>query len=308
MRKNWVITEDDQTPQSPSLQEGDDVGETPGSGNELSLGSPCPTGEGAPGVRTSNPYVFPPMDLSRYREIVRKVDPVRCNGLVTQVIGLVVESIGPAAQIGEICEIRYSRNAPPTKAEVVGFKSNKVLLMPLGEMAGIRAGAEVIGTGHTQQVIVGEHLLGRVLDGLGEPMDDLGSLKAPGAISYSVNATPPNALTRRRITDPLPVGVRAIDGLLTVGKGQRVGIFAGSGVGKSTLLGMIARNTTADVNVICLTGERGREVREFLEEDLGPEGLARSVVVVATSDTPPLVRLKAAFVGTTIAEYFRDQG
>ncbi|HEX5323140.1 MAG TPA: flagellar protein export ATPase FliI [Capsulimonadaceae bacterium] len=258
--------------------------------------------------KAPNPYAFGPMDFSKYHAIVKKTDPVRCNGLVTQVIGLVVESTGPAAQIGEICEIRYSRNAAPTKAEVVGFKSNKVLLMPLGEMAGIRAGAEVIGTGHIQRVIVGDHLLGRVLDGLGDPMDDHGSLKIPEAEFYSVNATPPNALTRRRITEPLPVGVRAIDGLLTVGRGQRVGIFAGSGVGKSTLLGMIARNTSADVNVICLTGERGREVREFLEEDLGPEGLARSVVVVATSDTPPLVRLKAALVGTTIAEYFRDQG
>jgi flagellum-specific ATP synthase len=259
-------------------------------------------------TKPPNPYALPPVDFSRYSEIIKKTDPVRCNGLVTQVIGLVVESTGPAAQIGEICEIRYSRTAPPTKAEVVGFKSNKTLLMPLGEMAGIRAGAEVIGTGHTQQVFVGENLLGRVLDGLGEPMDDLGPIKTPEAESYSVNATPPNALTRRRITEALPVGVRAIDGLLTVGKGQRIGIFAGSGVGKSTMMGMIARNTSADVNVICLTGERGREVREFLEEDLGPEGLQRSVVVVATSDTPPLVRLKAALVGTSIAEYFRDQG
>lgn len=256
-----------------------------------------------------SPYAAPPtIDLSRYREIVKKLDPVRCNGLVTQVIGLVVESTGPAAHIGEICEIRYNRNAPATKAEVVGFKSNKVLLMPLGEMAGIRAGAEVVGTGHIHQVVVGEHLLGRILDGLGEPMDELGAIKLHHAITYSVNATPPNALTRRRITEPLPVGVKAIDGLLTIGKGQRVGIFAGSGVGKSTMLGMIARNTSADVNVICLTGERGREVREFLEEDLGDEGLQRSVVVVATSDKPPLVRLKAAFVATTIAEFFRDQG
>ncbi|MDR3710574.1 MAG: flagellar protein export ATPase FliI [Capsulimonadaceae bacterium] len=249
-----------------------------------------------------------PIDLSRYRGIIRQLDPVRSNGVVTQVIGLVVESTGPAAQIGEICEIRSKRNQLATMAEVVGFKSNRVLLMPLGEMEGIRAGAEVVGTDHTQQVIVGDHLLGRVLDGLGEPMDGKGGIRCLGAKSYKVNAVPPDALSRRRITDQLCVGVRALDGVLSVGKGQRVGIFSGSGVGKSTLLGMIARNTSADINVICLTGERGREVREFIEEDLGEEGLRRSVLVIATSDKPPLVRLKAALVATTIAEYFRDEG
>lgn len=250
----------------------------------------------------------PVVDMNRYRQILRQTDPLRCNGVVTQVIGLVVESTGPAAEIGEICEIRSSRTKTATKAEVVGFKSNRVLLMPLGEMEGVRAGAEVVGTGHTQQVVVGEHLLGRVLDGLGEPLDNLGGIRSSGAKSYPANATPPDALTRRRITEQLTVGVRALDGMLSIGKGQRVGIFAGSGVGKSTLLGMIARNTSADVNVICLTGERGREVREFIELDLGPEGLARSVVIVATSDKPPLVRLKAALVATSIAEYFRDEG
>jgi len=233
---------------------------------------------------------------------------VRCNGIVTQVIGLVVESSGPTAQIGEICNIYYNRAKPPMRAEVVGFKSHRVLLMPLGEMVGIRAGAEVVATGHTHQVSVSNDLLGRVLDGLGDPMDGISVPRPRMPKLYDVNATPPNALTRKRITEPLPVGVKAVDGLLTIGKGQRVGIFAGSGVGKSTLLGMIARNTAADVNVICLTGERGREVREFIEEDLGPEGLKRSVVVVATSDQPPLVRLKAAFIATTIAEYFRDCG
>jgi flagellum-specific ATP synthase len=178
----------------------------------------------------------------------------------------------------------------------------------MGEMEGVRAGAEVVGTGQTQQVIVGDHLLGRVLDGLGEPIDNKGGIRRSLARSYPANATPPDALTRRRISEQLCVGVRALDGILSIGKGQRVGIFAGSGVGKSTLLGMIARNTNADVNVICLTGERGREVREFIESDLGPEGLARSVVIVATSDKPPLVRLKAALVATSIAEYFRDEG
>jgi flagellum-specific ATP synthase len=248
------------------------------------------------------------VNLSRAREILRKLDPIRCNGIVTQVIGLVVESSGPSAQIGEICNIHYSRSKPPMRAEVVGFKSHRVLLMPLGEMVGIRAGAEVVATGHAHQVFVSHDLLGRVLDGLGDPMDGANISRQGQQKLYDVNASPPNALTRRRITEALSVGVRALDGLLTIGKGQRVGIFAGSGVGKSTLLGMIARNTTADVNVICLTGERGREVREFIEEDLGPEGLSRSVVIVATSDQPPLVRLKAAFIATTIAEYFRDCG
>ena len=161
---------------------------------------------------------------------------------------------------------------------MVGFKANRVLLMPLGEMAGIKPGSEVVATGHTQQVTVGEHLLGRVLDGLGDPADGLGSLNRAGAKHYPINAAPPDALTRQRITEPLQLGIRAIDGVLTLGKGQRMGIFAGSGVGKSTVLGMIARNTTADVNVICLVGERGREVREFIENDLGEEGLRRSVV------------------------------
>ena len=249
------------------------------------------------------------VDLPRLRNAVNRLDTVRTNGVVVQVIGLVVESTGPAAQVGEICEIRHTnRNSPVIKAEVVGFKSNRVLLMPLGEMTGIKAGSEVVATGHTMHVSAGNHLLGRVLDGLGEPSDDKGPIHLPGSRQYSIYAPPPNALTRKRITESLQLGIRAVDGLLTVGKGQRMGVFAGSGVGKSTILGMIARNTSADVNVICLVGERGREVREFIESDLGEEGLARSVVVIATSDQPPLVRLKAPFVATTIAEYFRDQG
>ena len=252
---------------------------------------------------------LPPIDLARCRAIVTRLDTVRANGLVTQVIGLVVESIGPAAQVGEICEIRSGgRNAPRVKAEVVGFKANRLLLMPLGEMTGIKPGSEVVATGDTQQVTCGDFLLGRVLDGLGAPADGRGPLRGLGARSYPINAAPPDALTRRRITEPVSLGIRAIDGLLTMGKGQRMGIFAGSGVGKSTILGMIARNTTADVNVICLVGERGREVREFIESDLGEEGLKRSVLVIATSDKPPLVRLKAPLVATAIAEYFRDEG
>ena len=253
---------------------------------------------------------LPQIDLTKYRNIVSRLDTVRANGLVVQVIGLVVESIGPAAQIGEICEIRHNggRNSLTVKAEVVGFKSNRVLLMPLGEMTGIKPGSEVIATGDIQQVTVGEFLLGRVLDGLGAPADSLGPATGAGSKKYPIFAAPPDAMTRRRITEPVSLGIRAIDGLLTMGKGQRMGIFAGSGVGKSTVLGMIARNTNADVNVICLVGERGREVREFIENDLGEEGLRRSVVVIATSDRPPLVRLKAPMVATAIAEYFRDQG
>jgi len=225
---------------------------------------------------------------------------------VQQVIGLVIESVGPAARVGEVCEIHFQRTRPPIFAEVVGFRQNRVLLMPLGEMEGITPGSQVVATGMVHKVPVGEYLLGRVLDGLGRPIDG-GPAIAPDTL-YPVNRQPPNALTRKRITEAISLGVRAIDGLLTVGKGQRIGIFAGSGVGKSTLLGMIARYTSADVNVIALTGERGREVREFMEEDLGEEGLKRSVVVVATSDQPALLRIKAAMVATTIAEYFRDQG
>ena len=251
----------------------------------------------------------PHIDLARYRSLVNRLDTVRANGLVTQVIGLVVESIGPAAQIGEICEIRSSgRFAQPIQAEVVGFKANRVLLMPLGEMTGIKPGSEVVATGQTQQATVGDALLGRILDGLGNPADGKGLPGGLGIRHLPINAAPPDALTRKRITEPIQLGIRAIDGVLTLGKGQRMGIFAGSGVGKSTILGMIARNTTADVNVICLVGERGREVREFIESDLGEEGLRRSVVIIATSDKSPLVRLKAPLIATTIAEYFRDKG
>jgi flagellum-specific ATP synthase len=209
--------------------------------------------------------------------------------------------------VGELCWLSPgdgSRNG--LWAEVVGFRDKSTLLMPLGVLEGLSPGWEVRATGMTHPVGVGPGLLGRVLDGLGRPMDGLGKVDSDG--TYPVNAMPPDALSRQRISAPLSTGVRAIDGLITVGKGQRIGIFAGSGVGKSTLLGMMARGTTADVNVIGLIGERGREVREFIEEDLGEEGLKRSVVVVATSDQPALVRIKGALVATAIAEYFRDQG
>lgn len=230
---------------------------------------------------------------------------VRTYGRVAQVVGLVVEAYGPNARVGDLCHIEPS-GSEPIPAEVVGFRGDRTLLMPLGEMTGIRAGARVSTTGHGVRVPVGAGLLGRAVNGLGEPIDGLGPLDFEGF--YPVHASPPAALERTMIDRPMPTGVRAIDSMLTIGIGQRMGIFAGSGVGKSTLLGMIARNGAADVNVIALVGERGREVREFMENDLGPEGRAKSVVVCATSDEPALVRIKAAMAATAIAESFRDQG
>ncbi len=234
------------------------------------------------------------------------MNALRLNGRVTRVVGVLVESAGPAAHIGEICEIHYSRNEPPMPAEVVGFNADRVLLMPFGELNRLGKHAEVVSTGASLKVACSGDLLGRVVDGLGSPMDG-GPPVPPGSL-LSVVREPPHPLRRRRITDKLALGVRSIDGFLTCGTGQRIGVFAGSGVGKSTMLGMIARNTEADVNVIGLIGERGREVREFIEKDLGPEGLKRSVVVVATSDQVAVQRLRGAQVATTIAEYFRDQG
>jgi flagellum-specific ATP synthase len=247
-----------------------------------------------------------PFTAAKYLDRLQTVNSLRSSGKVSQILGLTIEGDGPAVNLGEHCHIRLKERDEPLSAEVVGFKSGKVVLMPLGEMSGINPGSEIVATGDKLQVEVGEELLGRVLDGLGRPMDDKGPL-CTGKY-YPLAAAPPNPLTRRRITEPLALGVRAIDSLLTCGRGQRVGIFAGSGVGKSTLLGMVARNTAADVNVIGLIGERGREVRDFLERDLGPAGLARSVVVVATSDQPALVRMKGAMVATAVAEYFRDLG
>jgi flagellum-specific ATP synthase len=248
----------------------------------------------------------PAFSAERYIDALRAADLVRQYGRVRQVIGVVIESMGPNMSIGETCEILYKRTADPVLAEVVGFRDNKVLIMPLGELAGIGVGSDVVALGAPLEVGVTDGLLGRVLDGLGRPMDGKGPLIADRRLR--VTASPPPALTRSRITEPLALGIRAIDGTLTCGKGQRVGVFAGSGVGKSTILGMIARNTAADVNVIALVGERGKEVRDFIERDLGEEGLRRSVVIVSTSDQPALVRIKAAFVAMTIAEYFRDQG
>lgn len=246
------------------------------------------------------------LQLDRYLAALQRLDPVRLNGKVTQVVGLTVESQGPDVKLGEICHIYSPHHQEPVQTEVVGFRDNRVLLMPLGDLNSIGPGCEVVATGRSFTVKAGPELLGKVLDGLGRPLD--GSVLPIEMASISAHQLPPNPLERPRITEPMCVGVRAIDGLLTIGKGQRVGIFAGSGVGKSTLLGMIARNTYADVNVIALIGERGREVKEFIERDLGEEGLRRSVVVVATSDQPAMIRIKGAMVATAIAEYFRDRG
>jgi flagellum-specific ATP synthase len=248
----------------------------------------------------------PPFDADRYLTMLRAADLLRTNGKVSQVIGTVIESNGPPMSIGETATIIYRRAADPVLAEAVGFRDSKVLLMPLGELGGISAGSDVVALGHPLQVALSSALLGRVLDGLGHPIDS--GARIDDAIPAEITGMPPDALRRRRVTEALGMGVRVIDGLLTCGKGQRVGIFSGSGVGKSTLLGMIARNTTADVNVIALVGERGKEVRDFIERDLGEAGLKRSVVVVATSDQPALVRIKAAYVATRIAEFFRDAG
>ncbi len=237
---------------------------------------------------------------------VRQKSFVKHLGRVTKIIGLTIESLGPNVKLGELCTISTHERNIRILAEVVGFRDDKILLMPLDEVRGIGPGCVVEAIGHQLSVSVGDKLLGRVVDGLGKAMDGLEPIYTKEL--YPIENNAPDPLTRSRILEVLPMGVKAVDGLLTIGKGQRVGIFAGSGVGKSTLLGMIARNTKADVNVIALIGERGREVREFIEKDLGEEGLKRSVVVVATSDKPALIRQKAAKTATAIAEYFRDQG
>jgi len=226
------------------------------------------------------------------------------NGRVTRVVGLTVESKGPDAFLGEMCKISL-QNGKNALAEVVGFREESVILMPYEDVSGLKMGCEVIRTNKVLEVGVSRKMIGRVFDGLGRPID--GKPFVPED-RYPLTNTPPNPLKRRRIKDPLPVGIRSIDGFITVGKGQRIGIFAGSGVGKSTLLGMIARNTTADINVLALIGERGREVREFIERDLGEEGLKRSILVVSTSDQPALARVKSLLTATSIAEFFRDLG
>ena len=239
-------------------------------------------------------------------DTIEQIDPLTRYGKVSQIVGLVIESIGPAdVALGELC-VLGDPQSDALQAEVVGFRDQRVLLMPLGEIEGIRPGTTVFPTRRPLYIPVGHGLQGRILDGLGQPIDGAGQIHAEDR--RNIHSQPPDPLSRRRVQESLGTGVRALDGMVSCGKGQRMGIFAGSGVGKSTLLGMIARNSDADVNVISLVGERGKEVLDFIEDSLGPEGLSRSVVVVATSDQPALIRLKAAFVATTIAEYFRDQG
>lgn len=236
---------------------------------------------------------------------LRERSYVKKYGKVVKIVGLTVESLGPEAKLGDVCVISSSHQGKQIRGEVVGFRDNRVLLTPYEEVEGIGIGDRVEICSDSLKVPVGEELLGKALDGLGRPLD--GSELSVDTF-YDVCATPPDPMDRVLIRDVLPLGVKAIDGMLTLGKGQRIGIFAGSGVGKSTLLGMIARNTKADINVIALIGERGREVKEFIEHDLGEEGMRRSVLVIATSDKPALIRKKAAQTATAIAEYFRDQG
>ncbi len=245
-------------------------------------------------------------NLNKYLDKVRNTETILYIGKVKSVNGLEILSEGPRSVIGEICTIRIASLKKEMLAEVVGLEGTTVRLTAFGDTRGIEVGTEVVASGATLQVPVGKGLLGRVIDATGKPIDDLGDIGAEA--TYPAQATAPNPMTRKQITRRITTGVRAIDSMLTVGAGQRLGIFAGSGVGKSTLISMMARNTNADVNVIALVGERGREVLDFIKRDLGTEGLKRSVVIVATSDTPSICRLRAAFVATAVAEYFRDQG
>ncbi|HIG99587.1 MAG TPA: flagellar protein export ATPase FliI [Thermoplasmata archaeon] len=246
------------------------------------------------------------IDFTKYHRLLDQSNPIRIYGKVSEIIGLVVEGQGPSASIGELCGIFPGGADKPLPAEVVGFKKGNVLLMPLQSIQGLSPGCKIVSFGRKASVSVGKNLLGRVINGLGSPIDNKGPLECE--VEYPIYADPINPLERGRIIEPVDLGIRALNGVLCCGKGQRMGIFAGSGVGKSVLLGMMAKNTNADVNVIGLIGERGREVREFLEKNLGKEGLARSVVVVAGSDMHPLIRMRAAYVATSISEYFRDRG
>ena len=244
------------------------------------------------------------MNWDSYNNILDNKNFIKYKGRVKKVVGLTIESTGPEVNIGDLCKIKTSKGI--INSEVVGFNEKNLILMPLDDMIGIGTGNAVESTKEVVRVPVGDSLLGRILDGLGNPID--GKPPINSKEFYPIHKDSPTPMNRSDIKDILPLGVKAIDGLLTVGKGQRIGIFAGSGVGKSTLIGMIARNTQAQVNVVALVGERGREVKDFIRKDLGEEGLKNSVIIAATSDQPALVRLKAAFTATAIAEYFRDQG
>ncbi len=250
--------------------------------------------------------MHPAVDFNKYYTMLDGLSSISATGSIIEVTGLVAEARGPASRIGSICEIYTKENKKKIRAEVLGFRDNRILLMPLDDIRGIGPGSRVTAKEEQAMIGVGDDLLGRVIDGLGNPLDKKGIIKSD--VKYPVYAEPLNPLDRQRIKKSLDMGIRSINGLLTVGCGQRLGIFAGSGVGKSVLLGMIARYTSADVNVIALIGERGREVNEFIDKELGEEGLQKSVLVVATSDRYPLIRIRGAFIATAIAEYFRDQG
>ena len=245
------------------------------------------------------------IDIKKYSSFIETNPFVKKIGKISRIIGLMIESDGPGVAIGSICTIK-SRIRPHILAQVVGFRNNQTLLMPLGDIDGVEPGCAIEATEEQPSFSVSPEIIGRVLDGNGKPIDGKGPI--PLGTEYPIMGTSINPLSRARVNQSLDVGVRSINGLLTCAKGQRIGIMAGTGLGKSVLLGMIARNTEAEINVIALIGERGREVKEFIDENLGPEGLKRSIVIAAASDQPPLVRLRGAFIATTIAEYFRDQG
>ncbi|MCL2223267.1 MAG: flagellar protein export ATPase FliI [Oscillospiraceae bacterium] len=246
------------------------------------------------------------IDVAKYADSLSKFDTLERAGRVTKIVGLAVEATGPPAKIGDVCEMYTLDNDRSLRAEIIGFREGQTLLMPFGSLEGIGLGSYVVYTGTQLRVPVGMSLVGKVLDALGNPFD--GSEHDKIEAWYPADNMPPNPLERERIKEALPLGIKAIDSMLTVGKGQRLGIFAGTGVGKSTIMGMMSRYAVADINVIVLVGERGREVRDFIEKDLGEEGLKKSVLVIATSDQPALLRLKCAMTGTAVAEYFRDQG
>lgn len=246
------------------------------------------------------------IDFAKHIASLRDTDPIEVRGKVTNIVGLVVEGHGPGSCMGGMCEIYSKGVSGSIMAEVVGFRDKRVLLMPLGDLGGIGPGSTIIARKSNPSVKVGDELLGRVIDGMGNPLDGKGSLTLGQEMPLYGRTI--NPLKKKRITEPLDLGIAAINGVLTIGKGQRMAIMAGSGVGKSVLMGMMARHTQADVNVIALIGERGREVKEFIERDLGPEGLKRSVVIAAISDQPALIRIRGAYLATTVAEYFRDKG
>ena len=246
------------------------------------------------------------MNLSDFRSEINSFDMYRYMGKVEKIVGMSIESSGPDCNIGDVCRIYTKDMQSFSYAEVVGFEEDKVLLMPYTDIEGVGPGSVVDNTGDKLRVKTGDDMIGRIINAIGEPIDGKGEINYTGSVSIS--GVPTNPLTRPKISEPIELGVKAIDGLLTLGKGQRIGIFAGSGVGKSTLMGMIARKVKADINVIALVGERGREVREFIENDLGDEGMARSVVVVATSDQPAMMRYKCPMTATAVAEYFMSQG